>query len=894
MCVPRSQVQASNPSSAGWVFRVGRPRRIAEEGLERTVSPNPRVHLIDGSSYIYRAFYAIRELKTSQGVPTNAAYGFSTMLLKVLREMHPEFLAVVLDARGPTFRHLAYEHYKANRPEMPESLRPQIPWIHDIVQALGIRLVEKEGYEADDLLGSLVRSLTAQGAEVVLISGDKDLLQLIRPGVVMVDTLHDRVFDREAVVSRYGVEPFLLPDLFGLMGDSSDNIPGVPGIGEKRAREILQRFGSLEGVYSSLEEVSPPKTREALVRFKDQAFLSKRLATIETSLELDIPLEALRHGPPDVERLRGIFKSLEFHRLLQEWTSQGAGGEFSCREVGGRQDLEALVHFLSGQNCVGLWMEEAVKGSSEPPALALSGGKQSAWYVPCPEALEELRPFLEAPAPNKVGHSIKTAMLCLGARGICLGGVTGDTMVASYVLNPSRRAHGLEDLAAEFLDLRLAQGDVGSARGACQRAAAVIELHGKLEAELSRAGLRGLYKDLELPLIPVLASMEAKGIRVDRSLLGELSKELEQSLSELEIEIHHMAGGPFNINSPQQLSEVLFERLKLPVVKRTKRGFSTDTEVLENLSRGHPLPAKILEYRSLAKLKSTYVDALPAMVDPRTGRVHTSFNQTVTATGRLSSSNPNLQNIPVRTEMGQRIRKAFLPGEGCWFLSADYSQVELRILAHLSGDQVLKEAFRRGDDVHARTAAEILGISLESVTAQMRREAKVVNFGIIYGMSAYGLAKELGVDQKVAQAYIDGYFQRYRGVRAYLDKVLEQAREKGYVETLLGRRRYLPEILSSNTAARKFAERTAINTPIQGTAADLIKLAMIRIHKRLGAEGCSSCMLLQVHDELLFEVPEPEREKVEGLVKEEMEAVHSLDVPLKVDLGWGKNWAEAH
>ncbi|MEJ5376595.1 MAG: DNA polymerase I [bacterium] len=858
------------------------------------MSQTPRVHLIDGSSYIYRAFYAIRELKTSQGVPTNAIYGFSTMLLKVLREMNPEFLAVVVDARGPTFRHLAFEHYKANRPEMPESLRPQIQWIHEIIRALGIRLLEKEGYEADDIMGSLVKILCAQGVEVVLISGDKDLLQLIEPGVIMVDTLHDRVFDREAVLARYGVEPKLLPDLFGLMGDSSDNIPGVPGIGEKRARELLQRFGSLEGVFSCLEEVSPPKIREALSRFRDQAFLSKRLATIDTSMELEVSLESLRHGPADVQKLRGIFKALEFHRLLQEWTTEGEDQRLECRDVASREDLEVLLESFSHTETVGLWVQEQAQEPGRLAAMALAGEEAVAWYVPWAEDLEGLRPLLEAQQPAKVGHNIKAAMVGLGAKGICLGGVAGDTMVASYVLNPTRRAHGLEELAAEFLDSKLGEVTPDSHEGACQRAAAILKLHRSLEQELSKAGLKGLYMELELPLIAVLASMEASGIRVNTGMLQELSMEMEESLSRLEVEIHDLAGVTFNINSPQQLSEVLFERLKLPVLKKTKKGFSTDIEVLEELSKGHPLPAKILEYRSLAKLKSTYVDALPALVDPRTGRIHTSFNQTVTATGRLSSSGPNLQNIPVRTELGQRIRSAFVPGEGCWFLSADYSQVELRILAHLSADPVLREAFQKGHDVHARTAAELLGIPLESVTAQMRREAKVVNFGIIYGMTAYGLAKELGVEQKVAQAYIDGYFQRYKGVRAYLDKVLEQAREKGYVETLLGRRRYLPEILSSNPTARKFAERTAINTPIQGTAADLIKKAMIRIHNRLRAEGCLSRMILQVHDELLLEVLEPEREKIEALVKKEMESVHSLDVPLKVDLGWGKNWAEAH
>ena len=855
-----------------------------------------RVHLIDGSSYIYRAFYAIRDLKTSQGVPTNAAYGFSTMLLKVLREMKPEFLAVVMDARGPTFRHLAYEHYKANRPEMPESLRPQIPWIHEIVRALGIPLLEKEGYEADDIMGSLVRILLAQGAEVVLVSGDKDLLQLIRPGVLMVDTLHDRVFHREAVLERYGVEPALLPDLFGLMGDSSDNIPGVPGIGEKRARELIQRFGPLEEVLAHLQEVSPARTREALARFQEQALLSKRLATIDTSMDLDLSLDGLRHGPPDVERLRGIFKSLEFHRLLQDWTSQEVAGEARFQEVRAREELGGVLDLLMRAEDVGLWVEET--GAGDEPSgglvMALAAGKELAWHFSTGELLEGLRPFLEAQERPKVGHNVKSAMLLLGRRGICLGGVAGDTMVASYVLNPSRRGHSLEELAAEILDLKLGEPDPRRGGWACQRASAIVDLNRQLREELSRTGLMGLYLELELPLIPVLASMEARGIRVDTGLLAELSGEMEASLHRLEGEIHEMAGGPFNINSPQQLSEVLFERLKLPVVKRTKTGFSTDTEVLESLSRGHPLPAKILEYRSLTKLKSTYVDALPAMVNPQTGRVHTTFNQTVTATGRLSSSAPNLQNIPVRTQLGQRIRRAFLPEEGWWFLSADYSQVELRILAHLSADPVLREAFHRGEDVHARTASEILGIPLESVTPQMRREAKVVNFGIIYGMSAYGLAKELGVDQKVAQAYIEGYFQRYRGVRAYLDRVLEEAREKGYVETLLGRRRYLPEIRSSNTTARKFAERTAINTPIQGTAADLIKKAMIRIHSRLLREGFVSRMLLQVHDELLLEVPQEERHRLQELVRHEMETVHGLDVPLRVDMGWGRNWADVH
>lgn len=857
----------------------------------------PKVHLIDGSSYIYRAFYAIKDLQTSQGFPTNAVYGFSTMLLKVLREMRPEFLAVVMDARGPTFRHLAYEHYKANRPAMPENLRPQIPWIHRIVRAMGIPLLEKEGYEADDLIGSLVERFSAQALEVVIISGDKDLLQLVRPGVVMVDTLHDRLYDSQTVMERYGVEPFRLPDLFGLMGDSSDNIPGVPGIGEKRAREIIRTFGSLEQALASAKEVQPARTREALLGHADQALLSKRLATIDTSVELGVGLENLRCGPPDVEGLREVFKSLEFHRLLQEWTEIQPESQGSCQELSSSQGLAGVMQACQASDRISLWVyggEGGLPKAQGPKGVALATPGGGLWWLKDLELLEGMRPLVERKWPRKVGHDIKAVSVLLGRRGIRLEGIHGDTMVASYVLNPSRKSHSIEDLAAEFLDRRLALPSQENGAWACQRAAAILDLHEELEHRLTQAGLLELYLGLEMPLVPVLASMERWGIRVDVKLLEGLSREMGSLLDELQGQIHEMAGGPFNINSPQQLSDVLFQRLKLPVLKRTKKGFSTDTEVLESLAQDHPLPAKIIEYRTLTKLKSTYVDALPALVDETTGRVHTSFNQTVTATGRLSSSGPNLQNIPVRTELGQRIRSAFVPEDGWWFLSADYSQVELRILGHLSGDAVLKEAFSKGQDIHARTASEILGVPLEAVTPQMRREAKVINFGIIYGMTSYGLAKELKVEPKVAQAYIDGYFQRYRGVREYLDRVIEEARQKGYVETLLGRRRYLPEISSSNVASRKFAERTAINTPIQGTAADLIKRAMINIHRTMERLGMRSRMLLQVHDELLFEVVDSERAEMEELVRREMEGVQELEVPLKVDMGWGRNWAEAH
>jgi DNA polymerase-1 len=869
--------------------------------------PKGRIYLIDGSSYVYRAFFAIRDLKTSRGVPTNAVYGFTTMLLKVLRDLAPEYLAVVMDAKGPTFRHLAYEHYKANRPEMPEALQPQIPWIKDVIAALGIPLFEQEGFEADDLMGSLARAWASRGFEIILVSGDKDLLQLLSPTVTMMDTLHDRVYDEGAVKERYGVAPDRLPDVFGLMGDSSDNIPGVPGIGEKRAAELIRRFGSLEETLARAGEITQKKLRESLEKHSEQARLSKQLAIIDTQVPVEDCLEGLRHGPPVRERLRAIFKELEFHRLLQEWTEPQTQEPTCFQSAASAGDLRSLAASIRAAGRMTLQLDvsspEQMQGQLVGAAWAFGSGEPH--YTPLGDggegqtALEALRLLLEAPEIAKTGHDLKSAVVTLERQGVRLRGPLEDTMVASYVLNPSRRNHSLEDLALELLDRKLSPRRPeapGPSAGSwsCERVAAVVALSRVLVPRLEQGGLARLFRDVEMPLIPVLARMEMNGIRLDAGRLVKLSAEMEEEMRVLEAEIHQLGEGPFNINSPQQLAEVLFERLKLPVVKKSKTGYSTDMEVLAELSRGHPLPGKVLAYRSLAKLKSTYVDALPALVRPDTGRIHTSFNQTVTATGRLSSSEPNLQNIPVRGERGQRIREAFVPQEGQWFLSADYSQVELRILAHLSRDPILLAAFHRGEDVHTHTACEIFGVSPEGVTPQMRREAKVINFGIIYGMTSFGLARELGVAAKVAQAYIEGYFQRYRGVRDYLDRVLEEARNRGYVETLSGRRRYLPEIASRNVAARKFAERTAINTPIQGTAADMIKKAMIRIHHRLDQEGLSARMLLQVHDELLFEVPEGERDALEALVREEMAGAEPLDVPLTVQTGWGRSWAEAH
>ncbi len=890
------------------------------------MSAGDKVYLVDGSSYIYRAFFAIRDLKTSRGLPSNAAYGFTTMLTKLLRDFRPPYLCVVLDAKGPTFRHLAYEHYKANRPEMPDSLRVQLPWIRQIVEAMGILILEKEGYEADDVIGTLARAMEAEGHDVIIITGDKDLLQLVSPRVITLDTMYGRSYDEQEVLERYGVPPSLLPDVFGLMGDDSDNIPGVPGIGEKRARELIRGFGGLEALLARVEELPSGKLREALRKYADQARLSRQLATVDCKVPLAVALEELRPGVPDRARLRAIFKELEFHSLLQEWTQADGVSGRDYRTVTEWSALQEMVRGLSeaGEFAIHVVAEPSQAMGAELVGMAFCARGEAAHYIPLghrgdgggsrlPVAgvLEALRPLLEDPSAGKVGYDLKSAIAPLHRRGICLRGILTDVMVASYVLNPSRRSHSLSDLALEYLDEKIVppQGPSRGQRGdlslahvpveqasafACQVADVAWRLCRVLLPRMVAEGTERLFRELETPLIPVLARMEMHGIRVDVERLNELAGEMEEALMRLEGEIQRLAGGPFNVNSPQQLAQVLFERLKLPVVKRTKTGYSTDMDVLQELAKGHELPAKVLEYRTLSKLKSTYVEALPQMVNPATGRIHTSFNQTVTATGRLSSSEPNLQNIPVRGEMGRRIRKAFVPEEGWWFLSADYSQVELRVLAHLSRDPILMEAFHKGEDVHARTAAEIFGVSPDMVTEQMRREAKVIVFGIVYGMSAFGLARELGVEPKVAQAYIEGYFQRYRGVRDFLDQIVEGAREKGYVETLMGRRRYVPEICSSNKSVRKFAERAAINTPIQGTAADLIKKAMISIQGQIEARALATRMLLQVHDELLFEVPQGERDTVESLVREEMEGAERMSVPLKVEIGWGRDWAEAH
>jgi DNA polymerase-1 len=890
------------------------------------VEKNAKVYLIDGSSYIYRAFFAIGHLSNSKGFPTQAIYGFTNMLLKILREKEAVYAAIVFDAPGPTFRHEVFGEYKSNRPSMPEDLRVQVPHIKEIVSALRLPVLEKEGYEADDLIATLARKLEREGIETVIVSGDKDLMQLISPHVTMYDSMKDKTFQVHEVKERFGVSPDKVVEVMGLMGDTSDNIPGVPGIGPKTAGQLIEEFGSVEELLKNIDKVKNAKVRASLDRYAEQARLSRELATLDSNAPLDWTLENLKRGEPDRKKLQEIFKEMEFSKLLKDFSLRPDHREDDYRLITGRGEMEALVRSLRKAGAFALDLEST---SMEPMraeivGLSFSFQPHQAFYLPVghtyegapeqlsrEEVLRTLRPVLEDPGLKKYGQNIKYDYILLAKSGVRLRGIAGDNMIASYLLNPSKHRHSLEELSREYLDRQIiTYEDVAGAgakaipfsqvgvekacRYSCEDADLTLILANLLIPKVEADGFAELLGRVELPLIEVLAVMEMNGVKLDLPLLTVMSEEFEKLMEKISGEVYELAGGEFNINSPQQLGKVLFEKLKLPGGKRTKTGYSTDVEVLTELAKDFPLPAKVLEYRSLSKLKSTYVDALPQLVNPVTGRVHTSFNQTVTATGRLSSSDPNLQNIPIRSPEGRRIRETFIPQEGSLILSADYSQIELRVLAHLACDTFLISTFQKGEDIHAATASEIFHVSPEQVTPEMRRLAKVINFGIIYGMSAFGLAKELGIPPSVAQAYIANYFQKYHEVRDYIDKSLEQARERGYVTTLMNRRRYLPDIKSPNRSVRQFAERIAINAPIQGTAADLIKVAMINIHRRLVKEGYRTKLILQIHDELVFEVPQGELEGIEALVREEMEGVVKLYIPLKVDIGAGKNWAEAH
>lgn len=886
------------------------------------MSDRPRLFLIDGSSYLYRAFYAIRHLSNSKGLPTNAIYGFTQMLLKVLKDHRPDYLAIVFDSKAPTFRSEAFKEYKANRPAMPDGLIPQIPYIKRIIEGYRIATLEMEGYEADDLIGTVAKGMESE-VDVVIITGDKDILQLVNERIQVYDTMKEKRIGVEEVRQRFGVSPEQVAEVMGLAGDAIDNIPGVPGIGEKTAVELIKAFGSIDYLLDHLDQIPQKKLRERLENHGELARLSRKLATIRIDVPILYRKEDFTLSAPDTGSLREIFKELEFNKLLKELPAEATEGEKNrdYRLITDQEKFLSLLQDLKKSKCFAIDIETT---SPYPMwanlvGISLSHTFHQAFYIPLAHqqgeqlpfdwVLQELKPLLEDEGIRKVGQNIKYDWIVLKHHGIELLGISFDTMIASYLLNPTKHNHNLSEIAREYLDREMTdyqkvtggksvtfdQVDLQKARDySCEDAEVTFHLFHLLLPKLRDGGFEDLFDRVEMPLAIVLAKMEMNGVKIDVDLLNDFSKEIENQLQQKMERIHGLAGEVFNINSSQQLGKILFDKLKLPVIKKTKTGYSTDVEVLEKLSPHHDLPLEILGYRNLSKLKSTYIDTLPRLLHPETGRIHTSYNQTVTATGRLSSSDPNLQNIPIRTDEGNRIRQAFIPEKGCLIVSADYSQIELRLLAHFSQDERLIEAFRRDEDIHCRTASEIFGVPMEKVTPALRREAKVINFGIIYGMSAYGLSQQLGTDPKIAQTYIDEYFKKYTGVQPYIQKSLEEARKKGFVTTLLNRRRYLPEINSPTAAIRQASERMAINTPLQGTAADIIKVAMIRIQNRLEELRLSTKMIMQVHDELVFEVPEEELPQTGPMIRNEMESVMELAVPLKVSISTGKNWAEAH
>ncbi|MGD8889294.1 MAG: DNA polymerase I [Desulfobacterales bacterium] len=886
------------------------------------------IYLIDGTAYIHRAYHAIRGLSNSKGFPTNAVFGFTRMLLKLMEDRAPQYAGMFFDAKGPTFRHDMYKEYKANRPPMPEDMAVQIPYIKEVTAAFHLPIIEKQGYEADDLIGTMARIAEANGYTVVMVTGDKDFMQLVTEKTVLWDPMKESDLDQQAIREKFGVDPQQMIDVQGLSGDTADNIPGVPGIGQKTAIALIKAHGSMQQLYASLETITKKKQRENLETFKDQAFLSRKLVTIDTEVPLSMDLNDFKVQAPDQKVLIELFKMLEFRQLQQALSDQA---DLSRKDYQAVMDLDGLTKLISLLEGAELFALDTETTSQNPMLAHLVGlsfavNPHQAFYIPCnhsylgapqqlnlQETLQRLKPVLEDSKIKKIGQNIKYDWMVLLRHGINLEGVVFDTMLASYLLNPSKRAHNLDQIALDFLAHKTISYAEVAGKGknavpfsqvpldkavpyACEDADITLMAKDVLMPQIKELGLDELMDTVEMPLVPVLMRMEMIGTGVDVEKLHELSKSFEQHLEALEGSIYGLAGEAFNINSSQQLGRILFEKLQLPVQKKTKKktGYSTDVNVLTLLADYHELPALILQHRTLAKLKSTYADALVELVNPETGRIHTSYNQTVAATGRLSSSDPNLQNIPIRTEEGREIRKAFVPRKRWYLVSADYSQVELRILAHCSEDEILIKSFLEDEDIHTRTACEVFQVNPEMINADLRRQAKAINFGIIYGMSAFGLSKQLEISQKMAQTYIKNYFERYQGVKRFMEATIAQARKTGRTSTLLGRIRILPDITSSNHVVRQAAERTAINTPIQGSAADLIKVAMIQVDSALRQKKLKSAMLLTVHDELVFEVPPEELDDLTRLVGDIMEGVWKLKVPLKVNLNHGRNWDEAH
>jgi DNA polymerase-1 len=868
-----------------------------------------RLFLIDGMSHIYRAYYAIRGLSNSRGLPTNAIYGFTSMLRKLIEDQRPDYLGVAFDLEGPTVRHEKFESYKATRKPMPEDLALQLPYIRKVCEVFRVPVIAYQGYEADDVIGTLARQAVDRGMAAMLVTSDKDMLQLVSDRVFVIDPMKDNLsYDPAKVVEKMGVKPEQIPDLLGLWGDSVDNIPGAPGIGEKGAKELIRTFGTLEECLRSWDKAKRKTYQESLRDNAELIRTSRELATIRQDLPIELDLESLALREPDRAAAFELFADLEFKSLMGEFHEETE----TLPPEATWPEAQDAVEFLQGllnqpKIYISLGFQETARSGMAVRAACMQGETGSAAVVDLQD--ESIRStcgrVLSSAGAPKVCWDAKLCRLAMEAAGIRISPHTDDVMLMAFLSAPHIGDYSLRRWAMDQLHVSLPDDKTGrEIMGGLNREAAagmlsrelqsLRRLEGLLRSRLKELELKRVYEDIELPLIPVLADMEQAGIKVDPGRLKQLSLTMEKQLADLTGRIYSAAGTEFNINSPKQLGEVLFERLNLPTIKKTRKtgGYSTDQAVLEELAVSYEIPHLILEYRQIAKLKSTYVDALPALISPETGRVHTSFNQTGTATGRLSSSEPNLQNIPVRTDLGRLIRGAFVPEEGNLFLSADYSQIELRVLAHLSGDAVLTEAFRNNEDIHERTAREVFGAAATENRAEYRRRAKVINFGIVYGLSPYGMAQRLGIPREESQAIIDAYFARYRGVREWIDATLEEVRKTGRARTLFGRIRPIPDIHSKDFAARQFAERTAVNSPIQGTAADLIKLAMIRIHRQLKEHSRSARLLLQVHDELVLELPSGEVEEVRALLKHEMENAAQLNVPLIVDSYVADNWMD--
>ncbi len=895
---------------------------------------NKPLILVDGSSYLYRAFHAMPQFTNSRGEPTGAAYGIVNMLRKLLAEYDPAHIAVVFDAKGETFRDAIYADYKANRPPMPEELSAQIEPIHAIVRATGLPLLMIEGVEADDVIATLAVRAAKDGMDTLICTGDKDMAQVVDDRINLIDTMSDTYYDRQAVVEKFGVPPERINDYLALIGDTVDNIPGVPKVGPKTAAKWLQQYDSLDEIIVHADEIGG-KVGENLRASLKQLSLARELTTIKRDVPLDKAPKELKREQPDETRLRELYTRMEFSTLLAEL----GGANRTHAEAGSTTearyetilDTAALDAWLARLRAAGLFAIDTETTSLDAMRADLVGVSFSdeagtAAYVPVghnyPGAptqldrdyvLDRLKPLLEDPQRAKVGQNIKYDMMVLARYDIEFAGIGFDTMLESYVLNSTGSRHDMDSLALRYLGYKTRKYEdvAGKGKGqinfsevpieqaapyAAEDADITLCLHDVLWPRLREAPkLEKLFQDIEMPLVPVLAGMQRTGVRIDADMLRHQSDELARRLLALERDAHEVAGQPFNLESPKQIQEILFDKLGLPVLKKTPKGApSTAEDVLQELALDYPLPNIILEYRGLSKLKSTYTDKLPEMINAETGRVHTSYHQAVAATGRLSSSNPNLQNIPVRTTEGRRIRQAFIPADGCKMVSADYSQIELRIMAHLSGDAGLQQAFAQGLDVHRATAAEVFNVPLDQVTSELRRNAKAINFGLIYGMSAFGLARQLKIDRSTAQQYVDLYFTRYPGVKDFMDRTRIQAREQGYVETVFGRRLYAQDINASNHARRQYAERAAINAPMQGTAADLIKLAMLAVQRWIRSSGVEVRMIMQVHDELVFEVAQAEVAQASDRIRRCMSEVSTLSVPLVVDIGVGDNWDEAH